>query len=188
MDESSRKRCPWTTLEIKFLIENAGRKEIGEICLILGRSEAAVRSKAANLKRAGVANISLRIFRWPLFWCPHCATWRRRIFLVDGTCGVCRLKARVRKSKDRCEGAIRTLPMSARMKYEEYEMYRGSMKSEEPKTPSLLGLSRFEKDEAMCLYYQEHEAWEVDYLNRRINAEKSRLRRIRRRAASLASR
>lgn len=77
------------------------------------------------------------------------------------------------------------LPMHARAQYEECESRRGSIKGTEPKPPSGPYSSRYERDRSLCLYYQRHENWEAAYLNRLINAEKSRLRRIKLRQKKL---
>lgn len=175
---------PWTTSEVAYLRRHAGISSVAEIGEKLGRSENAIRSKAAELRKQGEA-LSLRVFESPLHWCLHCATWRKRIFHIDGKCNICRLKERLEKSEERCRKELDKLPLSARIQYEEYEPYRHSIRGTRPEPPKGPYSSRYEQGRRECRFYEDEEEWEASYLIRRINANKSRLRRIKKRARSL---
>lgn len=177
---------PWTTGEVSYLRRNAGILSVAEIGEKLGRSENAVRSKAAELRKQGEA-LSLRVFESPLHWCLHCATWRKRIFHVDGKCNICRLKERLRKSEERCRKELDKLPLSVRIQYEGYEPYRRSIRGARPEPPKGSYSSRYEQGRQECRFYEDEEECEANYLIRRINANKSRLRRIKKRARNLRS-
>lgn len=124
-------------------------------------------------------------FKSPLHWCIHCATWRKRIFRVDGKCNICRLKERLCKSEERCQKALDKLPLSIRVQYEEYEPYRRSVRGTRPQPPKGPYSSRYEQDRQECQFHENEEEWEANYLIRRINANKSRLRRIKKRGRNL---
>lgn len=176
----ARKTRLWTTGEVSFLRRNAGILSVDEIGEKLGRSENAIKSKASELRRQGEPE-SLRVFKSPLHWCIHCATWRKRIFRVDGKCNICRPKERLRKSEERCQKALDKLPLSIRVQYEEYEPYRRSVRGTRPQPPKGPYSSRYEQDRQECRFHEDEEEWEANYLIRRINANKSRLRRIKKR-------
>lgn len=171
----------WTTSEVKYLLEWAGKRSVPDICKDLGRTEASVRSKAAELRRSG-QEMSLRFYESKLVWCPSCATWRTKVFGATGMCLVCRLKERVARAESKCEEALAALPDEARAEFLSKQHKRGSGIPLKPKVVPPLSNTpydsmKFQADSAVAA-----ERWEVACLRKMANAEKTRLSRIRRKA------
>ena len=171
----------WTTSEVRCLLEWAGKRPLPDICMDLGRTEASVKSKAAELRRDG-QEVSLRFYKSELVWCPNCATWRTKVFRATGMCLVCRLKERVGRAERKCEEALAGLPDEARAEFLSKQRKRGSAIPLKPKVVPPLGNTpyeamKFEADSAVAA-----EQWEVACLRKMANAEKTRLSRIRRKA------
>lgn len=181
MKREIAKKRPWTTSEIRYLLDGAGVLTVSELRKALGRSESAIRSKVFELRKNGIP-ISLRVFDWPLVWCLECSTWRTKLYKVDGKCRICRLKERVARGEERCKKALCRLSLETRAQYDEYEVYRGSSIRPCPTHPREPFLSRFDRAYKFCCYFKMMEEWEAEYLNKRINANKTRLKRIRRKA------
>lgn len=75
--------CEWTTSELAYLREAAGRVPLREIQLHLRRSAESVRKQAQS------QGLSLRVPAWRMEWCDECATWRMRL-RKNALCGVVR--------------------------------------------------------------------------------------------------
>ena len=181
MDNEKVARKNWTTSEIKRLCDWAGRRPLREICEELGRSEASVRGKARELRKEG-REISLRFYESNLVWCSNCATWRTKVFSKTGACLVCRLRERVDRAKAKCDGALSALPDEARAEFLSKQSKRGSCPPQKPKLVSPRDNSPYEVKKAQVANALAAEEWQVAYLRKMANAEKTRLLRIRRKA------
>ena len=171
----------WTTSEVRCLLEWAGKRPLSDICAELGRTEASVKSKAAELRRSG-QKVSLRFYESKLVWCPNCATWRTKVFRATGMCLVCRLKERVGRAERKCEEALAALPDEARAEFLSKQRKRGSAVPLKPKIVPPTGNTPYEAMKYQADSAAATELWEVACLRRMANAEKTRLSRIRRKA------
>lgn len=174
----------WTTSEIKYLIDIAGHEPLSEICRELHRSEYSVQSKANILRKLGF-EVSLRYYKNSLAWCPQCATWRSRIFKTTGLCLVCRLRNRLNRCKQDCERALDNLSEEERSDFLRHSLKKGSLIPPRPSKPKPKNSSFYESEKAEAIYALDMEKREVVLLSRQINAEKSRLLRIRSKLHSL---
>jgi hypothetical protein len=76
---------PWTTTDEHYLIEQAGKVPVRDICRHLKRTYGSVRRKASRL------GVSVKYYQQKLVWCDHCAAWRTTTD-KDGLCPVCKLR------------------------------------------------------------------------------------------------
>lgn len=154
---------PWTTSEVARLREMAGEADRREICRELKRSRMSVQKKAAR------EGLSLRVRPWTLEWCVECATWRTRVN-ASGRCPVCQARANIDAELARCAAEYAAMSAGQRAAFDAVESRRGPSKRR-PKRPSPTG---DEQADAAAV-----EEWEMEFLRRRYDAEKSRLRRMR---------
>lgn len=168
------KQSAWTTKEEQFLLDNAGILTRREICRELKRSTESVRNKA---KRYG---ISLRCFVGKLTWCNNCATWRTTVSERTGYCRVCAKREMLARSEQRVSDALAHLNFNQRTVYLNEESHRGTRKlpSKPEKQASVVG-SLYARKKAEEQYLKDVERWEVACLDQLINANKTRLKRIR---------
>lgn len=166
-------RRDWTTAEVGYLLDAAGRVPRREICRHLRRSRKSVERKAACL------GLSLRCYVRRLRWCPACATWRSTVRDETGQCRVCEKREQLERSEDRVSAALARLGIEQRAAYEAWESKRSSAVPPKPLKPESCPVSRYERAKAEDRHLRDVERWEVACLDRRINANKTRLRRIR---------
>ncbi len=179
MEKPRQTRRPWSTLEVRFLLENAGKLPVSGIAKQLKRSEAAIRAKTSKLKKDGY-DISLKHYESKLVWCPTCATWRSKLFKRTGECRVCRTRDRLQRNERRCQLAIDALPADKRAQYLTHSRGFGGSLPTKPPYPRLEGKTIYESNMLQEQYILEIENWETACLLKRINAAKTRLMRIRR--------
>lgn len=164
----------WTTREIAYLRESAGRVPLREIQLHLRRSAESVRWQARRL------GLSVRVPAWRLHWCDECATWRTRI-QANGRCRVCQARANIEREEGRIADALRGLPLERRLAFERGESKKGRQKAmgpppvrqrvQEDATP--YQRSRAEQD-----YLAAMERWQWERLQMRYDAQRQRLKDI----------
>lgn len=157
------KTRPWTCSEVERLGALAGKATRREICRELRRSRMSVQKKAARL------GLSLRVRKWRLVWCVECATWRTRLN-ASGRCRVCQLRANAEKEAARCADEYAAMTPQQRAAFDAQDARRGPVKRR-PKVPSV-GIDEQE-------HLERVEAWEAEWWQRVYDAEKSRLRRLR---------
>lgn len=179
MEKPRQTRRPWSTLEVRFLLDNAGKLPVPVIAEELNRSEASIRAKASKLKKDG-CDVCLRHFESSLVWCPKCATWRSKLFKKSGECRVCRTRDRLQRNERRCQLAVNALPAEKRAQYLMHSKTLGGSLPPRPPFPNLDGKTRYESSALQEQYNLDIENWETECLLKRIYAAKTRLMRIRR--------
>lgn len=168
---------PWTTSEEAYLLANAGKVPVREICRHLRRSRQAVYAKARHLRDEG-RPIVLRHFVPRTEICPGCGC--SRATLGDaGICLPCRKRDQLAAIESRIAELMPKLPKAYKDRYEETEAERGSRSDPMPKPPAL------PKD---APYYERKKAWEeweveveravLRNLEREIKAAQKRKERI----------
>lgn len=163
--------CEWTTSELAYLREAAGRVPLREIQLHLRRSAESVRKQAQS------QGLSLRVPAWRMEWCDECATWRMRL-RKNGRCGVCQLRANIQREEERIAEALRSLPMERRLAFERGEAKKGRQKASAPppvkRVPS--DATPYERSRAEQEYLAAMERWQAERLQLRYDAAKQRLK------------
>lgn len=174
MTRKGAKQHGWTTADEQFLLKYAGVLTRREICRELKRSTESVRNKA---KRYG---ISLRCFVSKLTWCNNCATWRTTVSERTGYCRVCAKREMLARSEQRVSDALAHLSFNQRTVYLNEEAHRGTRQapSKPVKQASTVG-SLYARRKAEEQYQKDLERWEIACLDQLINANKTRLKRIR---------
>lgn len=123
----------WTTSEDDYLIRNAGKKPIEDICLHLGRTEKSIRNRVIRLRKQG-NKISLRRYESKLKICPACGCLRSK-FTREQICEVCNLQKRIDKFERESASILSKQPAEARKHYDRAEPLRGPRKPPPKKTP-----------------------------------------------------
>ncbi len=178
MTRGGRHRA-WTTREVAFLIDAAGRLPLRTICKRLGRSESAVESMASKLNRSG-EHLTLKCWSSRLVWCNECATWRTGIDDKTGRCRVCTMREQLRGREDACSRELAIMTPEQRLVYERTEAQRRTRKAlERPQKRGSCPMSRYERSKAEERYLIDLEEWEYRTLRLRYDAAKTRLRRMR---------
>lgn len=174
MTRKGTRQNSWTTADEQFLFKYAGVLTRREICKELKRSTESVRNKA---KRYG---ISLRCFVSKLTWCNQCATWRTTVSERTGYCRVCAKREMLARSEQRVSDELAHLNFNQRNKYLQEEAHRGSRQppSKPVKQAPTVG-SLYARKKAEEQYQKDLERWEIACLDQLINANKTRLKRIR---------
>lgn len=174
MTRKGARQSSWTTTDEQFLLKYAGVLTRREICYELRRGRKSVEHKA---KRLG---LSLRCFKSKLTWCDKCAKWRTSISPATGHCRVCAKRDMLARSEQRVSDALQHLSLNQRTVYLQEESHRGTrhMPPKPLKQTSTVG-SLYSRKKAEELYQKDLEAWEISCLDLLINANKTRLKRIR---------
>lgn len=174
MTRKGAKQQAWTTAEEQYLRDNAGRMSRREICRQLKRSSRSIETKARRL------GVSLRCYSRKLEWCTECATWRSTVSPRTGRCRVCEKREMLAKSEDRVSEAFQLLSIEQRAIYAAEEAGRGRRRQPRKpiKQPSTAG-SLYARSKSQELYMRDIERWEIRCLDLQINANKTRLKRIR---------
>lgn len=166
----------WTTKEVAYLRESAGRVELCDIQRHLRRSAESVRCQARKL------GLSLRVPKWRLEWCDECATWRTRL-QQNGRCRVCQARANIEREEARIADALRGLPMDRRLAFERGEAKKGRQKAACP-PPVRRHLpdeaTQYERSRAEQDYLAAMERWQWERLQMRYDACRQRLKDIKR--------
>lgn len=174
MTRKGAKQNAWTTQEEKYLLDNAGVLTRREICRHLKRSSKSVKHKAERL------GISLRCYTGKLTWCNQCATWRTTVSERTGYCRVCAKREMLARSEQRVSEELAHLNFNQRNKCMQEEAHRGTRQPPQKpvKQASTVG-SLYARKKAEEVYLKDLERWEVACLDQLINANKTRLKRIR---------
>ncbi len=169
-------RRDWTTGDIAYLMDTAGRIPRRDICRELKRSNGAVKMAS---KRLG---LSLRCHIPRLVWCDECASWRSHVDARTGKCRVCSMRDRIAGREDACSDALAAMTPAQRAVYEESESLRQTRRQPtrpKPQKRESCPVSRYERSKAEADWLLAIEQWEYKRLELVYNAAKTRLRRMR---------
>lgn len=172
-------RNDWTLAEERFLIANAGKIPMAEICLMLKRPRQAIYHKAMRL------NVSLRYIDPELETCPHCghlsATINRK-----GMCEPCRKRDQLADIHARIAELLPLLPLEERVKYEREEARTGSKADPLPSKPRpRRTTSDYRKKRIEEAYAIAVESVVSGNLNREVKAAQKRKERIEKKVKSM---
>lgn len=173
MTRKGVKQKNWTSSELEFLRNSAGKLSRREICRQLKRSKNSVEMKSRCL------GVSLRCFKSRLEWCPVCATLRSHLGASTGQCRVCAKRRQYEAGEERISEALGQLTPTQRLIYEEEEAKRGTRNFPKRPLKPLLQGSFYERQKAEEAYLCAVERWEIRCLDLKIDANKTRLKRIR---------
>lgn len=173
------RRLDWSTKDLKYLRDNAGIIPMRQICKHLKRSKNSVDWMARHI------GVSLRCYKRKMSWCPVCATWRSTLSDKTGMCRVCSKKKMLEDGEMRVSQELEKLTLKQRAEYNEQEVHRRTRRI--PLKPIKLKVDhknhyKYAKEEER--YLREIEAWEIKCLDLRIDANKTRLKRIRQKSGS----
>lgn len=173
MTRKGSKQQPWTSNEVRYLAEHAGRIPLRDICHTLRRSNMSVKKMARRL------SLSLRVPVWGLVWCDECACWRTTLN-KDGQCRVCDMQNRLAGREAACADTLALMTIAQRSVYEESESKRASRRMlPRPKRAHTESMGYFEASKADRDWYVAIERWEYARLKLQYDAAKTRLRRMR---------
>ena len=168
---------PWTTSEEAYLLANAGKVPVREICRHLKRSRQAVYAKARHLRDDG-RPIVLKHFVPRTEICPGCGCSRSTLGEL-GICLPCRKRDQLATIESRIAELMPLLPKAYRDRYEETEAERGSRSDPMPKHPTI------PRDAPYYERMKAQEEWEIAVeravlrnLEREIKAAQKRKERI----------
>lgn len=173
------RRIDWSTKDLKYLRDNAGIIPMRQICKHLKRSKNSVDWMARHI------GVSLRCYKRKMSWCPVCATWRSTLSDKTGMCRVCSKKKMLEDGEMRVSQELEKLTLEQRAEYNDQEVHRRTRCI--PLKPIKLKVDpknhyKYAKEEER--YLREIEAWEIKCLDLRIDANKTRLKRIRQKSGS----
>lgn len=167
---------PWTTSEVAFLVEHAGRIPKREICKRLKRRSKSVERKAAHLREEGTP-VDLRCYRPRLEACPACGCMRSTLGR-HGICEVCRKRAQLSAIHARISALLHRIPFEERETYAETEAEVESTVDPMPRSPRTEGLSYYHRCKAKEAHDRAMEQWQVRNLGRQVKAAQKRKERI----------
>ncbi len=173
-------RMDWTTAEVAYLVENAGRIPKREICKYLKRRSESVKQKAKALRAQGIP-VDLRCYRPKLEACPACGCMRSTLG-KHGICEVCRKRAQLTAIHSRISRLLHQIPFEERERYAETEAETESANDPMPRSPSLEGLSYYATCKAKEARDRAMEAWQIRNLTRQVKAAQKRKERIQKKA------
>lgn len=166
-------RCDWTTGEIRYLREHAGKVPLREICRHLRRSTRSVAVMAGRMR------LSLRCYTSKLVWCPRCAAWRESVSAKTGHCRICAKRDALERAKLRTAAAYAKLPAAKKLVIDEKMSKYSSDPGPRPVHPAPFSGSHYANQKAEEEYSVALERWELGRLTKLVDNEKSRLRNIR---------
>lgn len=176
MTRKGARQREWTTEELRFLRENAGKIPRRELSRMLKRGARAVESQVYLMRRAG-EDVTLRCFHSKLAVCPHCGALRSRMG-NEGICEPCRRRRQLAKVHHRISCIMQRLPMEERAVYQDTEAETESSHDPMPEPPDTSGMGSYERARAEEAHEIAVEAWLVADLKRQIKAAQKRKERM----------
>lgn len=175
-----RRRIDWTTEELRYLRENAGKVPLRDICRHLKRSYKSVTRMAERMR------LSLRCRTSRLVWCTKCATYRTSLREKTGHCSVCFKRDQLARAKVRTAEAYAALSTKDKAIYASTMTRRETVLPPRPRSPeaSMVPRDRNERLKAEEDYARALERWEIKCLDKLINAEKTLTKRMRLKTSS----
>lgn len=183
MTKKGARQRPWTTEEVRRLVDMAGRVTRREICRALRRSSRSVVRKAEELRRVGVP-VDLRCFRSTLVLCPSCGR-RSALLGSEGICEACRRTQQLARIEAEVSDLLAALPESERALYAETEAERETGAEPMPAMLPTRGVSRYRAAANEDRNDRAMEQWRVRRLRRLVKAAQKRKERIRRKVESV---
>lgn len=171
-----QRRREWTTADLRFLRENAGKIPRRELSRMLKRGSKAVEDMAYRLRCQG-EDVSLRCFVSRLATCPSCGALRSRMG-SEGICEPCRRRRQLEKVHARIADLLAQLPPEERAVYDDTEAETESSFDPLPPPPRTSGLTAYERaraDEAREIAVED---WLSRNLRRQVKAAQKRKERI----------
>lgn len=165
---------PWQNHEVLHIMNNAGFHSIESMAQYLGRTSEDVEQLLASLGLDGV------LLCPEVKQCNVCFSWRVEVNR-GGKCRICSLKESIAKSEAACSEVFALLPHDLKEKYSETEVIRSSVVFDpKPKPPK----REPEQDHVierlkLVAYTIAMEQWEIKGYQRKYDAVKQRLHRMR---------
>lgn len=174
----------WTTSEVAYLMEHAGRIPRREICKNLRRSTESVRYMAKRLRADGT-NISLRCYVPRVEICPSCGC-RRGTLGKTGICELCERREQLAGIHGRIAELLPSLTPEQLATYEETEAETESRIDPKPKPPDIPPeASYYRRAKAEEAHDLAVEAWAIKNVKREIKAVQKRKERIEKKVKTL---
>lgn len=182
MTRKGARQEPWTTEDVRYLLENAGIVPKREICRHLKRSGESVKQKAKMLRARGYA-IDLRHYEELTVICPSCGEARSkegRWRYGSGICDVCRMREQHAEALRRQSDAYAALTISQRLVYDRTQAQIGDSElPTRPPSPKVDGLAPNRARRLRELHAIDVERWQKKCLTMLTNAAKTRTKRMR---------
>lgn len=170
------RRNDWTTEQVAYLIENAGRVPKREISLHVKKSAKAVERMAARLREQGHP-VELRYFESRLVFCPSCGCMRLTA-AEKGICEPCRRRDQLEAVQARISELWPLLTPAQRDLYEDTEAETESRRDPMPKKPDTAGMSYYRQQSRLERWLIECEQIQAANLMREVKAAQKRKERI----------
>lgn len=179
------RRSDWTSEDVRFLLDNAGRMPQREICRRLRRSSEAVKQMAKRLRMQGYT-VCLRYWEPTTVTCPACGRASATAY-ETGICRPCTLRRRLAATEGQISDLLRRLPADVRAIYEDTEAEKGSRTFDPmPRRPTYTDPpTRYRRRRDEDFYDRAMEQWEARRVERQLKAAQKRKERIRRKLGEL---
>lgn len=171
---------PWTSRDVRYLLDNAGNVPVRDICRELRRSSSSVTSMADKLRRQGYA-ISLRHYEPRTAVCPSCG--RLSVTAREtGICRPCQLTRQLTAINGEISDLMARMPAEVRATYEETEAEIGSRAVDPMPLPPRRheGSTRYQIAKDEDEYQIALEQWEARRVHRQVKSAQKRKERMRR--------
>lgn len=177
------KSPPWTLKEEQVILRESGKMSLVEIstqieteCSVY-RSPQAIKDHWLVMKQQGRAKGTLYYREAKGTACTKCG--KQRHYLRNGKCILCSKQEELDRSEERMSDIYLRLSTKDQQTYKDNELKRGSRVVAPRKKPSTLGMDARHKRKADLQHERDVEAAQIATLQRKINASKQRLRRMR---------
>lgn len=174
--DTGRRHHWWSTADIEFIRESAGRVPERQIRKELRVSREALRAAVRKMRAAG-EDVDLRCHQSALVMCPECGA-RRSTFGRGGICVPCARRRQLAAIEGRAARLLAMLPPDERGAYADTEAERETLPGPKPVMPPTAGMTRYEREVAEDRYDRAMERWSADYWSRRCRAAQKRKERI----------
>lgn len=169
----------WTTKELQYLKENAGRMPPEQLAQRLNRSKNSIQKQAAKNK------ISLRYYRRiNLVWCNSCCKWRSKLKERE-LCRVCSEEKLLEKKTIVFSELMKTAPPELAKERNARETTSGTKKFDRrPRLIDVKGMSAYHQTKAAKQNSLLIEQWEWNRVHRKARAMQKRIERLRKAISS----
>lgn len=171
----ARNPRPFSFDDLAEVLEWAGLRSVDSIAERIGRSAEDVDAAAFLL------GLDTGLACPDLVWCDECSAWRTGVNR-DGRCPVCQKRENIRRERERCTEALESMAPEQRAGYERREAASHAPVADPAPYPALTvpeAATRRERAALEAFQAAAVEAWELKALKREYDAEKQRLKRIR---------